>query len=72
MNLNISNSILNLNSEQIELKYLAFILHLLRTFLMAALSTNDSLAYEMATLARKNSSIKSEEKSSKIADTTQT
>jgi hypothetical protein len=72
MNLNISNSILNLNSEQIELKYLAFILHLLRTFLMAALSTNDCLAYEMATLARKNSSIKSEEKSSKIADTTQT
>jgi hypothetical protein len=70
MNLNISNSISNLNSEHIELKYLAFILHLLRTFLMAALSTNDSLAYEMATLARKNSSLKCEEKSSNVVDTT--
>lgn len=29
---------------------------------MAALSTNDCLAYEMATLARKNSSMRSEDK----------
>lgn len=71
MNLNISNSISNLNSEHIELKYLAFILHLLRTFLMAALSTNDCLAYEMATLARKNSNLKSEEKTNNVVDTTQ-
>jgi hypothetical protein len=38
---------------------------------MAALSTNDCLAYEMATLARKNSSLKSEEKTSNVIDTTQ-
>ena len=44
------------SSESFELKYLAFMLHLLRTFVMAAFSTSDSDAYEVATLARRSSS----------------
>lgn len=57
MNLDLNINNLDENFEQVELKYLAFMLHLLRTFLMAALSTNDSNAYQTATLARKNSTI---------------
>ena len=45
------------SSESFELKYLAFMLHLLRTFVMAAFSTSDSDAYQVATLARRSSSI---------------
>jgi hypothetical protein len=39
-----------------SLKYLAFMLRLLRTFIMAAFSTNDTDAYQAATLARRSSS----------------
>jgi len=38
-----------------ELKYLAFVLSLLRTFIMAAFSTNDSDVYQVAVLARRTS-----------------
>ena len=38
-----------------ELKYLAFVLSLLRTFIMAAFSTNDSDVYQVALLARRAS-----------------
>ena len=38
-----------------ELKYLAFVLSLLRTFIMAAFSTNDSDVYQVAVLARRAS-----------------
>jgi hypothetical protein len=45
-------------SESLELKYVAFMLHLLRTFLMAAYSTSDANAYEVADLVRRSSSAK--------------
>ena len=38
-----------------ELKYLAFVLSLLRTFIMAAFSTTGSDVYEVAVLARRAS-----------------
>ena len=49
------------DSKSFELKYLAFMLHLLRTFIMAAFSTNDSDAYKVAALARRSSSGKDAE-----------
>jgi hypothetical protein len=42
-----------------ELKYVAFMLRLLRTFIMAAFSTRDADAYQGATLARRSSSVRS-------------
>lgn len=45
-------------SESLELKYVAFMLHLLRTFLMAAYSTSDADAYKVADLVRRSSSAK--------------
>lgn len=38
-----------------ELKYLAFALRLLRTFVMAAFSTNNADVYQVAVLARRAS-----------------
>lgn len=43
-------------AESRELKYVAFMLHLLRSFIMAAFSTSDADAYQIAALARRNSS----------------
>ena len=48
------------DTESFDLKYLAFTLHLLRTFIMAAFSTSDADAYEVATLVRKSSSQKTD------------
>ena len=45
-------------AESFELKYVAFMLHLLRTFTMAAFSTSDSDAYKVAALARRSSSVR--------------
>lgn len=45
-------------TEPVELKYVAFMLRLLRTFIMAAFSTSDSDAYQAAALARKSSSLR--------------
>ena len=45
-------------TESFELKYVAFMLHLLRTFTMAAFSTSDSDAYKVAALARRSSSVR--------------
>jgi hypothetical protein len=59
MNCTISKSSADSNSgieQQIELKYIAFMLHLLRSFTMAAFSTSDLDAYKIATLARRSSS----------------
>lgn len=43
-------------NESLDLKYVAFMLRLLRTFIMAAFSTSDADAYKVATLARRSSS----------------
>jgi hypothetical protein len=45
-------------SESLELKYVAFMLYLLRTFLMAAYSTSDANTYQVADLVRRSSSAK--------------
>jgi hypothetical protein len=45
-------------AQAVELKYLAFMLRLLRTFIMAALSTRDADAYQAASLARRSSSMR--------------
>jgi hypothetical protein len=44
------------HSVEAELKYVAFMLRLLRTFVTAAFSTRDEEAYAAAALARRNSS----------------
>lgn len=44
--------------ESLDLKYVAFMLRLLRTFIMAAFSTSDADTYKVATLARRSSSTK--------------
>ena len=44
--------------ESFELKYLAFSLHLLKSFIMAAFATQDNSNYAVATLARRTSSVK--------------
>ena len=44
--------------ESFELKYLAFSLHLLKSFIMAAFATQDNSNYAVASLARRTSSIK--------------
>ena len=64
-------------TESFELKYVAFMLHLIRTFIMAAFSTSDADAYKVATLARRSSSVKANEpgepqQSAKLADTDST
>jgi ubiquitin carboxyl-terminal hydrolase 34 len=48
-------------AQSVELKYLAFMLRLLRTFVMAAFSTRDADAYQVATLARRSSSVRAGE-----------
>jgi len=45
-------------AESFDLKYVAFMLRLLRTFIMAAFSTNDTDAYKVAALAKRSSSIR--------------
>lgn len=45
-------------SEALELKYVAFMLHLLRTFLMAAYATSDANAFAVADSVRRSSSAK--------------
>jgi hypothetical protein len=45
-------------AQLVELKYVAFMLRLLRTFTLAAFSTRDTKAYEGATLARRSSSVR--------------
>lgn len=45
-------------AESFELKYVAFMLRLLRTFIMAAFSTSDSDAYQVAALAKRSSGVK--------------
>jgi len=45
----------HIDEETFELRYLAFMSHLLRTFIMAGLSTKDSDTFKAATLARQNS-----------------
>ena len=45
-------------AQSVELKYVAFMLRLLRTFIMAAFSTRDADAYQAATLARRSSSVR--------------
>ena len=47
--------------QTVELKYVAFMLRLLRTFIMAAFSTRDADAYQAATMARRSSSVRTEE-----------
>ena len=48
-------------AQAVELKYVAFMLRLLRTFIMAAFSTRDADAYQAATLARRSSSVRAGE-----------
>lgn len=43
------------HEENIDQKYIAFMLQVMRTFLMAALASNDLDAYKVAKLARKES-----------------
>ena len=45
----------HIDAETFELRYLAFMSHLLRTFIVAGFSTKDSDTYKAATLARQNS-----------------
>lgn len=45
-------------AQSVELKYVAFMLRLLRTFIMAAFSTRDADAYQAASLARRSSSVR--------------
>jgi hypothetical protein len=53
-------------SEPLELKYMAFMLHLLRTLTAAAFSASNPLAFKGAERARRLSESKNEEKDSTI------
>ena len=57
------------DGENIDLKYMAFILQVMRTFIMAALANSDQDAYQIAQLARKQSSSVSDAKVSDAAST---
>lgn len=56
LNVNIDNESKNDFNEKFQLKYTAFMLKVLRVFLMAAFSTTDLNTFEIGKLARRSSS----------------